>query len=436
MSAAPAARETIFALSSGAPPAAIAVVRLSGPASADALRALTGRLPSPRRATLATLRDAGGEPLDRALVLWLPGPATATGEDMAELHLHGGRAVIAAVLAALDALPGLATAEPGAFTRRAFANGRLDLAEAEGLADLLAAETEGQRRQALRLVEGGLGRLIEGWLGRLLALAAHVEAAIEFGEEEIDVPALGPAERAALARLRGEVGEALARPPAERLRDGPRVLVAGPVNAGKSSLINVLAGRDAAIVTDVAGTTRDLVEVPVLLDGVACLLIDSAGLRDSDDPVERIGIARARAAAETADLILWLGAPADAPVAGTDAPIVVHARADLPERRATPDGCDVAVSVRTGKGLAALRSLIARRLRALLPPPDTVALHRRHRALVAATAAALDEAAATTDAVLVAEHLRTARAALDRVTGRAGVEDMLDAVFARFCIGK
>ena len=433
MTAAPAARDTIFALSSGALPAAIAVVRLSGPACAATLRTLAGRVPPPRRATLATLRDRHGEPLDRALVLWLPGPATATGEDMAELHLHGGRAVLAAVMAALDALPGLGAAEPGAFTRRAFANGKLDLAEAEGLANLLAAETEGQRRQALRLAEGGVGRLIEGWRARLIALAAQVEAAIEFGEDEIDIPALGPAERAALAQLQAEIGDALARPPAERLRDGVRILVAGPPNAGKSSLVNALAGRDAAIVTDVAGTTRDLVEVPVLLDGIACMLIDSAGLRDTDDVVERIGVARAQTALATADLILWLGAPADAP-AGTV--IAIHARADLPGRWDTPPGCDVAVSVVSGEGVAALRSLISHRARAILPPPDAVALHRRHRALIATMAAELDETARTPDAVLISEHLRLARVALDRLTGRAGTEDMLDAVFARFCIGK
>lgn len=427
-----AARDTIFALSSGALPAGIAVVRASGPRAADALRALAGRVPEARRAATATLRDAAGDHLDLALVLWLPGPATATGEDIAEFHLHGGRAVVAAVLTALGALPGLRMAEPGEFTRRAFGNGRLDLAQAEGLADLLDAETEAQRRQALRMAEGGLGRLIGGWRERLLGLAARVEAAIEFAEDEDDVPALEAAALGDLARLAVEMRAALDQPPAERLRDGVRIVVAGPTNAGKSSLINVLAGREAAIASPVAGTTRDLIEVPVSIAGMPCLLIDSAGLRDSGGQVEQIGMARARAAIDSADLILWLGPREDCP--DRVRAILVRAKADL---AAKPQAeADVATSTVSGEGLDALRALLEARLRQLLPPADAIALNARHRERIDEARREIRAAAEQSDLLLVAEHLRQARIALDRITGRAGVEDMLDALFGRFCIGK
>jgi tRNA modification GTPase len=426
------ARDTIFALSSGALPAAIAVVRVSGPATADAVRSLAGGLPMPRRAVVRTLVDAAGAALDRVLLLWLPGPGTATGEDMAELHLHGGKAVAAAVQAALGAVAGLRPAEPGEFTRRSFANGRLDLAEAEGLADLIAAETEAQRRQAIRLAEGGLGRLIEDWRSRLLLLSAHVEAAIEFGEEEEDVPALGSADRDLLRALERDIRAALDQPPAERLRDGLRVVIGGPVNAGKSSLINALAGREVAIANPIEGTTRDIIEAPVIIGGMPLILIDSAGLRDSVDPVEQIGIARARAAVEAADIVLWLGPVGEAPLGA----IIVHARADLPGRHIAPEGSMVAVSVMTGDGLETLRDILIGQAGKLVPPADRVALNARHRSVLADALAELDQARSTEDPIFVAEHLRLARAALDRITGRAGVEDMLDSLFGRFCIGK
>jgi tRNA modification GTPase len=379
-----------------------------------------------------TLADADGAALDRALVLWLPGPGTATGEDMAELHLHGGRAVAAAVQAVLGGLPGLRAAEPGEFTRRAFANERLDLAEAEGLADLIAAESEEQRRQAIRLAEGGLGRLIAGWRERLLTVSAHVEAAIEFGEDEEDVPALGADALQALDRLARDMRAALDQPPAERLRDGLRVVLAGPVNAGKSSLINALAGRDVAIATPIEGTTRDIIEAPVMIEGLPLILVDSAGLRDSVDPVEQVGVARARSAIEAADIVLWLGRVEEAPVGA----IIVHARADLPDRAMIPDGSAIAVSTMTGEGLAGLRALMINRARALLPPTDRIALNARHRVIITEAMAELAAARRSSDAIIVAEHLRLARGALDRITGRAGVEDMLDALFGRFCIGK
>ena len=424
-------RDTIFALSSGALPAGIAVVRVSGPDASQALETIAGKLPEPRRAVSATLRWQS-EMLDRALILWLPGPATATGEDTVEFHLHGGRAVVAAVMAALGELPGLRMAEPGEFTRRAFSNGKLDLAQAEGLADLLAAETEAQRRQALRQAEGGLGKLVAGWRERLLGLSARVEAAIEFAEDEDDVPALAPADLAGMALLAADMEAALCQPPAERLRDGVRIVVAGPTNAGKSSLINILAGREAAIASPVAGTTRDLIEIPVSVGDMPCLLIDSAGLRKGGGQVEQIGMARARAAIESADLILWLGPPGDCP--DRDRSILVQAKADLGKTGAAV--ADVSTSTVTGEGLAVLRDLLESRVRRLLPPADGIALNARHRERVAEAVAELRAGEGQRDILFVAEHLRQARIALDRITGRAGVEDMLDALFGRFCIGK
>ncbi len=307
--------DTIYALSSGSPPAAIAVIRISGPAADAALLALSsGRLPEPRRAAIVPLSDPEtGELLDNALVVRFPAPASATGEDIAELHLHGGRAVVAAVLAALRPLPGMREAQPGEFTRRAFENGRMDLAEAEGLADLLMAETQSQRRAALALAGGILSRLVEQWQEVLLSLAAQLEAAIDFSDEG-DVEEVGsPAEAPELQKLISDMEAALARPPAERLRDGLRVVIAGPPNAGKSSLINLLSGRQAAIISAVAGTTRDLVEAPTAIGGTPFLLVDTAGLRDSGDEVEAMGIERARASLDSADLILWLGDPAHCP---------------------------------------------------------------------------------------------------------------------------
>ncbi len=410
------------------------MVRISGPAAGAALAALAGKLPKARHASYCRFHDADGAPLDDGLALWFPGPGTATGEDLAELHLHGGRAVVAAVLASLGKRQGLRAAEAGEFTRRAFENGRIDLAEAEGLADLLAAETDGQRRSALALAEGGLGRKVAAWQTQLLRTAAQVEAALDFSDEG-DV-----GEGSEVHTVKGldilalEIGAMLASPPAERLKDGVRVVLAGPSNAGKSSLFNEIIGRHAAIVTEIPGTTRDRIEAPVVMDGVPLLLIDTAGLRDagdageaSADRVEAIGIARTGEAMAEADVLLWLGAAADMP----EGAVLIAAKADL--GGAAPG---LAVSVLTGAGLAELRSEVITRATALLPQPGALALNTRHRAILEGVQGELVAAKDATDLLITAEHLRTARMRLDAVTGKAGVEDMLDALFGAFCIGK
>jgi len=419
--------DTIYALSSGAPPAAVAVVRVSGPKADTALAALAGALPEPRTARLARLRD-GTQVVDNALIIRFPGPASATGEDVAELHLHGGRSVVAATLAALGRIDGLRPAEPGEFTRRAFENGRIDLAEAEGLADLLEAETESQRRAALALAGGALSRQVAVWQRELLGLAARVEAALDFSDED-DVAPLPPDFAARLACLRDELTSWLARPPAERLKEGIRVVIAGPPNAGKSSLLNALVGRDAAITSAIPGTTRDLIEAPAAFGGIPFLLIDTAGLRESPDEIEAIGVDRARGSAAAADILLWLGEPGEAPRQA----ILVHAKADLGPAL---DPSDISVSAVTGQGLEALIRLLIQHSASLLPREGEVALNGRQRAALAAAAGALEAAVAEADMLVTAELLRNARNAFDRITGRAGVENMLDALFGRFCIGK
>jgi tRNA modification GTPase len=419
--------DTIYALSSGAPPAAVALVRISGPRADAALEALAGKLPEPRTARLATLRS-DGEVLDNALVIRFPGPASATGEDVAELHLHGGRSVVAAVQAALGAMTGLRPAEPGEFTRRAFENGRIDLAEAEGLADLLEAETESQRRAALALAGGALSCQVGIWQDHILACSAEVEAALDFSDED-DVGAGSLQLAPRLAALADELSAWIGRPPVERLRDGVRVVVAGPPNAGKSSLFNALVQREAAIISAIPGTTRDLIEAPVAIAGVPFLLIDTAGIRESSDEVETIGVARARDSLARADLILWLGEPGDAPAEA----IRVHPKSDI---QPLVEECDIAVSATTGEGLDALTRLLIQHSSSLLPGEGEVAINGRHRAALEEARAALGEAGASEDLLIAAESLRRARAALDRITGKAGVEDMLDALFGRFCIGK
>lgn len=423
--------DTIFALSSGTPPAAIAVVRISGPAARTALAALAGRLPPERRAVAATLRDGAGEVLDRALVLWLPGPNTATGEDTAELHLHGGRAVVAAVSATLAAMPGLRAAEPGEFTRRAFANGRIDLAEAEGLADLLSAETELQRRSAIAMAGGALSRTVEAWRERLLGLSAAVEAVLDFADED-DVATLPADFLTRIDTLRAEIAAWLARPRAEVLREGFRVVIAGPPNAGKSTLFNALVQDEAAIATPIAGTTRDVLTRPVAYDGVPFLFADTAGLHDAtDDVVEAIGIERALEALDRADLVLWLGPEGQGPPGAWEVAAQCDRPGITPKRHPRHR-----ISAVSGAGMAELIADLVATARQAMPRPGDVALNERQHHQLHEAARALQSAEDERDPLLVAESLRLARVAFDGLLGRTTTEDMLDVLFGRFCIGK
>ncbi|MFC7536230.1 tRNA uridine-5-carboxymethylaminomethyl(34) synthesis GTPase MnmE [Sphingomonas sp. GCM10030256] len=424
-------RSTIFAHSSGRPPAAIALIRLSGPEAHQAAQQLCGSLPPPRVAGLRTLSAQDGTLLDEVIVLRFDGPASATGEDVVEFHCHGGRAVIEAILGELGRAPGLRAALPGEFTRRALVNGRLDLTEAEGLADLLEAETESQRRAALMLTGGALRRQIEDWAVRLVMLSAQAEAAIDYVGDE-DETAADPEQLAGAAALIGaEMGEWLRRPRAEPLKDGIRVVLAGPPNAGKSSLLNALVGQDRAIVTPIEGTTRDTIEVPVSIGGVPLVLVDTAGLRASDDAVERLGVERTRSEVRVADVLLWLGEPKHAPSAA--ARVIVHPRCDLPNRVVAPSGT-LPVSAVSGAGLPELTLRLVELAQSLLPREGEVALNQRQANAIELASAALS--AAPADLILVADNLRSARAALDRVTGRVGIEDVLDQLFRRFCLGK
>jgi tRNA modification GTPase len=423
-------RDTIFALSSGRPPAAISVIRSSGPLAHEAGRRIAGELPGARAAAVRELRSpATAELLDEALVLRFDSPASSTGEDVVEFQCHGGRAVVDAVLSALGAIDGLRLAEPGEFTRRAFENGRIDLTEAEGLADLIEAETESQRKAALALAEGGLRKQIDRWQEQVVALSAGAERAIDYADEggsECD-----PELSSDCGALALELEQWLARPRVEPLKDGVRVVVAGPPNAGKSSLLNAIAGQERAIVTDIPGTTRDHIEVPLSLGGIPVLLTDTAGLRETEDLVEAIGVTRSVALLESADVVLWLGAPGEAP----EHPrlVEVHPKADLGGPVAQGS---LAVSAITDEGLPALLRRVAELARSLLPAEDAIALNRRQARHIGEAAEAMRAAGAGTDVVLVAEELRQARSAFDRLTGRAGVEDVLDALFSRFCLGK
>ena len=423
------ATDTIFALSSGRPPAAVAVIRISGPSAHAAGKRIAGDLPQARTAAVRELRHPQSEErLDQALVLIFDGPASATGEDIVEFQCHGGRAVVDSILEALGSVEGLRSAEPGEFTRRAFENGRIDLTEAEGLADLLEAETESQRKAALALAEGGLRKQIDAWRGQLLALSASAETAIDYDEDDAE---LDPALAGGCADLAAELRIWLSRPRIEPLKDGVRVVMAGPPNAGKSSLVNAIAGQERVIVTDVPGTTRDHIEVPLALAGVPIVLTDTAGLRNTSDQVEAIGVRRSKALVDGADVLVWLGDPDDAP--DHQRLIKVHAKADL--GREPPTGSIAASSI-TGQGIPDLLEQIGALASALLPVEDAISLNRRQAAHIEEASVALAIAAQGPDLVVIAECLRDARGAFDRLTGRAGVEDVLDALFSRFCLGK
>jgi len=432
---------TIFAPATPPARSAIAVIRLSGPLSAKAVAVLAGRLPTPRRASLRILR-CGGREIDQALVVWFPGPHSFTGEDSAELHLHGGLAVVEAVASALLKL-GLRPAEPGAFTRRALENGKLDLAQAEGLADLIDAETEAQRRQALEQLGGALGRRHEKWRALMLESLASLEAAVDFPDEDLpeDVSdrAGGP-----LRTLVWELERALADGPrGEVVRDGFRVALIGAPNAGKSSLLNRLAGRDAAIVAATPGTTRDVVEVPMVLNGFKLLLADTAGLRVTEDLVEAEGVRRAEAWAASAHLRLWVVEPAQdipaRPNAVSPGDLLVLSKSDIGRAPVEfPDLEQVATSVAAGGGLDHLRKVLRRRVAAVAAGEDFPAVTReRHRsALQDALSHARGALASLDRPELAAEDARLASGALERVAGRVMPDDVLDLVFASFCIGK
>jgi len=446
--------DTIFALSSAPGQAAIAVIRISGPHAGTALSELAGKLPQPRYARLCTLRDPrDGAEIDRGLALWFPGPNSETGEDLAELQLHGSRAVIEGAIEALGSVPGLRLAEPGEFTRRAFDHGKLDLSEVEGLADLIAAETAAQRRQALRQMAGAFSARAEAWRAELVGALAHLEAGIDFSDEELPAGILGAARQRAAA-LRDEIVGALddgGR--GERLRSGLRVAIVGPPNAGKSSLLNALARREVAIVSEHAGTTRDAIEVHLDLGGYPVTLVDTAGLRElreagGQGDIEAEGIRRAEAHAVAADLRLAVfdireaRDPDPATLRHLDRErLVVLNKLDLGCAPALPSVAGhaaVALSAKTGQGLDKLiAELTAVAARNLDSPGEAAGITRaRHRAALGEAAEALGRALEAEAIELAAEDLRLAARALGRIAGRVDVEDVLDVIFRDFCIGK
>jgi tRNA modification GTPase len=459
------APDTIFALSSGRPPAAIAVVRISGPRARFALETIAGRVPEPRRAMLARLRSPeNGAIIDEGLVLWFPAPSSETGEDVVELQIHGGHAVVAALLGALGRIEGLRPAEAGEFARRAFENGKLDLTAAEGLADLIGAETEAQRRQAYRQLKGLIGDRAEAWRARLIEALALVEAGIDFPDEG-DVPEDLMAPALAIVRgLADEISAALAQAGrGERLREGLTVAIAGPPNAGKSTLLNRIVRREAAIVSPFAGTTRDVIEVHLDLDGYPVTLLDTAGIHESDDPVEQEGVRRARGRAAGADLVLWIVDPnepmewgdksgenlfnVDIWLIQNKVDLAVN-RADIRnEYRYASENKFIkgvkfifSISAKTGLGMDGLLSELRRFANAYFAEGEAGIISRiRHRYALEMTYETLRRVLAEGPSGrddIVAEELRSATTTLGRLTGRVDVEDILNAIFRDFCIGK
>jgi tRNA modification GTPase len=438
--------QTIFALSSGRPPSAIAIVRVSGPQAGPALTALGGKIPPARTATRVLLRDVDGQPLDDAVVLWFPGPASATGEDVAEFHVHGGRAVLASIFAGLASLENMRAAEPGEFTRRAFENGKLDLTEAEGLDDLIHADTDHQRRQALRQLKGLLGDRARDWRARIIEASALIEAGIDFSDEgdvpaELIVPALGK-----IRTLLEEIEKVLAaQGQSERLRDGLVVAIAGPPNVGKSTLMNQLARREVAIVSPHAGTTRDVIEVQLDLDGYPVTVIDTAGIRETDDPVEQEGVRRARARAAEADLVLWLADAANEKVEHSGPTPVWRVRNKIDLDEASRPMADTAIrtgfwiSAKSGDGVPELIAGLVGFAEGYFGATEVGLISRaRQRQLLQETASSLHRSmdVAEEGEELAAEELRVAAHSLGRLLGRVDVEDILDVIFREFCVGK
>ncbi len=428
--------DTIFALASARGKAGVAVVRISGPSAFLACRKLAGDVPEPRQARLRTLRDSAGEPLDEALVLTFATGRSFTGEAVVEFHLHGSAATVAAVLGVLGDLPDLRLADAGEFTRRALENGRLDLAQIEGLADLIDAETEAQRKQAMRVFAGALGAKAEGWRVSLIRAAALIEATIDFADEDVPVN-VAPEVLELIETVAGELTlEVAATHAAERIREGFEVAIVGAPNVGKSTLLNALAGREAAITSAVAGTTRDVIEVRMDLRGLPVTILDTAGLRDSEDEVESIGIRRARERARLADLRVFLvegSARPDEELRQQD-DLVVQAKADLQPQ------AGLAVSGKTGLGVSTLIEKIAEMLAARASGAG-IATRERHRSAMKRGVTTLESArnhvrTAPESSELAAEEIRAAIRALDSLVGRVDVEDLLDEIFASFCIGK
>jgi tRNA modification GTPase len=445
--------QTIFAVSSGRPPSAISVVRVSGSQAGPLLRSLAGRVPAARTATRALLRDASQQPIDDALILWFPAPASATGEDVAEFHVHGGRAVLASLFAAFSAVMDVRPAEAGEFTRRAFENGKLDLTEAEALDDLIHADTDRQRRQALRQLRGLLGDKARDWRNQIIEASALIEAGIDFSDEG-DVPA--ELVKPALAKVKvllSEIEELLAaQGRSERLRDGLVVAIAGPPNVGKSTLINQLARREVAIVSPHAGTTRDIIEVQLDLDGYPVTVIDTAGIRDANDPVEQEGVRRARARAAEADLVLWLSDPEHGTSPAERGALTwrVRNKIDLAEEVSGAAGAgagprtserepEFGISASRGDGVAELVTALIGLAQDYLGSAEGALITReRHRLLLAEVAASLRRSleAIGQGEELAAEELRAATYSLGRLLGRVDVEDVLDMIFRQFCVGK
>jgi len=447
------ARETIYALSSGSLPAAIAVVRISGPQARAALTALIGRVPAPRQAALATVRDPRSKAaIDQALILFFEGPNSETGEDIAELQLHGGRAVVAAVFAVLSRMAGMRPAEAGEFTRRAFENGKLDLTAIEGLADLIHADTEAQRKQAIRQLQGLLGNRAEAWRRRLIEALALVEAGIDFSDEADVAADVTSRALVAVRALQQEIAGVLADGRrGERLREGLVVAIAGPPNAGKSTLLNRIARRDVAIVSPYAGTTRDVIEVHLDLGGFPVTMLDTAGIRKTADPVEREGVARAEARAAEADLVLWLtdGEGVNAPSLGSDA-VVWRVRSKSDQRTGAEYDARAQfgsehrhfyeLSGETGEGVDHLLADLTSFAQSVLESREPALVTReRQRQLLESTENALQRAVEQGEnglEDLFAEELRLAGQSIGRITGRVDVEDILDVIFRDFCIGK
>jgi tRNA modification GTPase len=434
--------QTIFALSSGRPPAAISIVRLSGPQAGTVLTALAGKVPAARMATRASLRDGHGQPIDDAVILWFPGPASATGEDVAEFHVHGGRAVLAALFSALSSFENVRAAEPGEFTRRAFENGKLDLTGAEALDDLIHADTDRQRRQALRQLKGMLGERARNWRAQIIDASALIEAGIDFSDEgDVSTELVAPA-LAKIKSLLEEIEEVLAaQGQSERLREGLVVAIVGAPNVGKSTLMNQLARREVAIVSPHVGTTRDVIEVQLDLDGYPVTVIDTAGIRETDDPVEQEGVRRARARAEEADLVLWLvdGGSSGAAVGSAGPVWTVRTKIDLEPRQPDPGGFDFRISANRGDGVKELISALVGFAQDYFGSEEGGLIGReRHRELLGETAVLLRRSMSIVDEgeEFVAEDLRAAADCLGRLLGRVDVEDILDKIFRDFCIGK